>query len=186
MVVAIISCEVGFWVLLVAGLLARYPLNLPHVGLVLLAATPVVDLLLLIFTVTDLRTGGEPGAAHGIAALYLGFSVVFGRRMVAWADRTYRQRVRHETVPDPRPTSWSGKLRAEVIDFGRALLAAALAAVILEICVLLVNGTAYEAQATDTLRGWYGTLGIILAVWLTTGPVWQLFSKPHTTTDERR
>jgi hypothetical protein len=186
MVTAIITCEIGFWVLIVAGLLTRYPLNRPRTGLILLAATPVVDLLLLIFTVTDLRTGGEPGAAHGIAALYLGFSVVFGRRMVAWADRAYRRRVRHETVPDTRPTTWSGKLHDEIIDFGRALLAAVLAAVILEICVLLVSGTPHQAQATDTLRGWYGTLGIILTVWLVTGPVWQLFSKPDAPTGARR
>ncbi|WP_297005218.1 hypothetical protein [uncultured Corynebacterium sp.] len=186
MVTAIIACEIGFWILILAGLTARYPLNMPRTGLVLLAATPVVDLLLLTFTVVDLRSGGEPNAVHGLAALYLGFSVVFGHRMIAWADRTYRRRIRHEDVPDPRPTGYGPKLRAEIIDFGRALLAAGIAAAILEICVLLVNGTPHAAEATDTLRGWYDALEVVLLIWLVTGPVWQFFSRPAAEQDAHR
>ena len=40
MVYAIIACEIGFWVLIAAGLLAKYPLGMPQLGLVLLALTP--------------------------------------------------------------------------------------------------------------------------------------------------
>lgn len=101
MVYAIIACEIGFWVLIALGLLARYPLGMPRVGLVLLALTPVVDVALLVFTVLDPRSGGQPGLAHGLATLYLGFSVVFGKRSIAWADRAYRRRVRGESVEEP-------------------------------------------------------------------------------------
>lgn len=186
MVTAIIACEVGFWILILAGLTARYPLNMPRTGMVLLATTPAVDLLLLTFTVVDLRSGGEPNAAHGLAALYLGFSVVFGHRMITWADRTYRRRVRHEDVPDPRPTGYAPKLHAEIRDFLLAVVAAGIAVAVLEICVLLVHGTPHAAEATDTLRGWYGPLGGILVIWLFTGPVWQLFSRPATRTTAQR
>ncbi|AEK35738.1 hypothetical protein CVAR_0390 [Corynebacterium variabile DSM 44702] len=31
---------------------------------------------------------------------------------------------------------------------------------------------------TDTLRSWYDALEIVLVIWLVTGPVWQLFSRP--------
>jgi len=33
---------------------------------------------------------------------------------------------------------------------------------------------------TDTLRSWYDALEIVLVIWLVTGPVWQLFSRPAT------
>lgn len=173
MVTAIIACEIGFWVLIAAGLVARYPLNLPRTGLVLLAASPVVDLLLLTFTVIDLRTGGEPGFAHGLAALYLGFSVVFGHRVIARADRVYRRRIRHEDVPEP---DRGPALRVETVDFGRALLAAAVATAVLEVCVLLVSGTPQADAATETLRAWYRPMATVLVIWLVTGPVWQLFA----------
>lgn len=34
------------------------------------------------------------------------------------------------------------------------------------------------AEATDTLRGWYDALEIVLVIRLVTGPVRQLFSRP--------
>lgn len=80
------------------------------------------------FTVIDLRTGGQPSLVHGVAALYLGFSVVFGKRSVAWADRMYRRKVRGERVVEPDTGS---KLRKEWVDFGLAVVAAGIAAVVL-------------------------------------------------------
>ena len=169
MVYAIVVCEIGFWVLIALGLLARYPLGMPRLGLVLLALTPVVDVALLVFTVIDLRSGGQPGLAHGLAALYLGFSVVFGKRAIAWADRAYRRRVRGESVAGPTAAS---PLRKEAADFGRAVVAAAIAAAVLELCVLIAGGGP-EALA---LRDWYPRLGLVLAIWFVTGPVWVLLT----------
>lgn len=169
MVYAIVACEIGFWVLIALGLLARYPLGMPRLGLVLLALTPAVDVALLVFTVVDLRSGGQPGPAHGLAALYLGFSVVFGKRAIAWADRAYRRRVRGESVAGPTAAS---PLRKEAADFGRAVVAAAIAAAVLELCVLIAGGGP-EALA---LRDWYPRLGLVLAIWFVTGPVWVLLT----------
>ena len=169
MVYAIIACEIGFWVLIALGLLARYPLGMPRLGLVLLALTPAVDVALRVFTVVDLRSGGQPGLAHGLAALYLGFSVVFGKRAIAWADRAYRRRVRGERVEEPADGS---KLRKEWVDFGRAIVAAGIAAAVLELCVLIAGGGP-EALA---LRDWYPRLGLVLAIWFVTGPLWVMLS----------
>ncbi|PMC61914.1 hypothetical protein CJ204_08175 [Corynebacterium xerosis] len=168
MVYAIIACEIGFWVLIALGLLARYPLGMPRLGLVLLALTPVVDVALLAFTVIDLRSGGQPGLVHGVAALYLGFSVVFGKRSVEWADRAYRRKVRGEHVVKPANGS---KLHKEWVDFGRAIVAAGIAAAVLELCVVIAGGV--EAQA---LREWHPRLGLVLAIWFATGPLWVMLS----------
>lgn len=79
-------CEIGFWVLLRAGLVARYVFKLRRTSNVLLVGTPVLDVVLLVAAVIDLRGGGEAGLAHGLGATYLGFSVAFGHSLIRWAD----------------------------------------------------------------------------------------------------
>ncbi|WP_105034841.1 hypothetical protein [Cryobacterium aureum] len=93
MIIAIIiACEVGFWVLIVLGLVARYVLRLKRTGLTLLAMTPVVDVILLVVTAMDLMSGATATVFHGVAAIYLGFSVAYGHKMIAWADRHFAYR----------------------------------------------------------------------------------------------
>ena len=97
LVVLIVACEIGFWVVLGAGLLARYALRMRRLGAVLLFCTPLVDVVLLVATVFDLRAGGEATSVHGLAAIYLGVSVAFGHSMLRWAD----QRVAHRFAGGP-------------------------------------------------------------------------------------
>lgn len=78
LLVLIISCEVGFWVLLISGLCARYLLNWNRLSSVLLVSVPLVDLVLLGATVIDLRSGTTATIAHGLVAAYIGFAVAFG------------------------------------------------------------------------------------------------------------
>jgi hypothetical protein len=56
---AIIACELGFWVVLFTGLSTRYILDEQRLSMVLLVGVPLVDLLLLAFTVIDLHRGGD-------------------------------------------------------------------------------------------------------------------------------
>lgn len=56
----IITSEVLFWVFLLAGLTARYPLRSPRLGAALLVCAPLVDLITLAAAVIDLRGGAEP------------------------------------------------------------------------------------------------------------------------------
>lgn len=88
----IIACEIGFWVVVLAGLFSRYILKKRKLGIFLLVCTPVVDLLLLMFTIFDLKNGAVATALHGIAAVYIGVSIAFGHRMIQWADGHFHYR----------------------------------------------------------------------------------------------
>jgi hypothetical protein len=99
LIAVIFAAEIAFWALLVSGLATRYLLRRPRLGLALLAATPVIDLALLVATTIDLRRGGAPTLAHALAAVYIGVSVAWGQRIVAWADA----RVAHRFAGGPRP-----------------------------------------------------------------------------------
>lgn len=169
MLIAIIACEIGFWVAITLGLLARYPLNMPRLGLTFFLATPLIDLVLLALVIIQLRDGAEPHLTHGIAALYIGFSVAFGHRAIAWADRTYRRRIRKEPVVEPQHGS---KLRREIESFVRAVIAAAIAVGVLELAIIFAANPA----AAETLRQWHNTLLMVLFIWFITGPVWQFFT----------
>lgn len=168
-VAAILVCEVGFWVVLVAGLLTRYVLHRPRLGAALLVCVPLVDLALLAFTVLDLRRGAEPEFAHGLAAVYLGFSVVFGHSLVRWADVRVAHRWAGGPPPEPKPRSGTReRARREWGEFGRACAAAALSTVLLLAAIALV-GDADTAQ----LWSWITRLGVVLLVWLVTAPLWE-------------
>lgn len=90
--VIIVACEVGFWIFLLSGLTTRYLFRRRRLGLILLATAPLVDVVLLIVTVLDLRGGGTATVAHSLAAFYIGASVAFGHAMVKWADRRFARR----------------------------------------------------------------------------------------------
>ncbi|GLW99990.1 hypothetical protein Misp02_40770 [Microtetraspora sp. NBRC 16547] len=99
MLAVIIGCEVGFWVFLALGLLARYALRMRRTGATLLLAVPLLDLILLVATVVDIRGGAVATWQHGLAAAYLGFSVMFGHRTIKWADAWFS----HRFAGGPRP-----------------------------------------------------------------------------------
>jgi hypothetical protein len=82
----IAGCEIGFWVLLAAGMATRYLLRLPRVGMALLLAVPLVDVVMLVASVIDIRSGGEPSFKHSLAAIFIGVSVGFGHSTLKWAD----------------------------------------------------------------------------------------------------
>ncbi len=87
MLIATIAAEVAFWLCLVAGCLLRYVFNLRKLGLILMAATPIIDLLLLVFFYVSLSQGGKAEFMHGFAAFYIAFSVVFGKDIIGFVDR---------------------------------------------------------------------------------------------------
>ncbi|MPR00044.1 hypothetical protein GB931_19390 [Modestobacter sp. I12A-02628] len=175
MIAAIIACEIGFWVVLGAGLLARYVLRRPRLGAALLVCVPLVDVVLLVLTAVDLGRGAEPESAHGLAALYLGFSVAFGHDMVRWADVRVAHRFAGGPPPAPRPPAGSPARQAlEWRSFRLALLAAAVAATVLGGLLLVVP----DGTDTTALRDFFPVLGVVLAVWLVTGPLWTARRRP--------
>jgi hypothetical protein len=168
LVAAIVACEIGFWVVLVAGLAARYLLRRRRLGAVLLAAVPLVDLALLVLTVVDLRGGTQPRTAHGVAAVYLGFSVAFGPTLVRWADVRAAHRWAGGPAPEPKPAGGTpARLRLEWLEFGRACVAVGISAVLLVGAALLVG----DRADTAPLLAWLLRLALVLAVWLVGWPV---------------
>ncbi|GAA4769209.1 hypothetical protein [Actinomycetospora chibensis] len=170
LVAAIVVCEVGFWVVLAAGLLARYGLHRPRLGAALLICVPLVDLALLAFTAADLRAGGAPSPAHGLAAVYLGFSVVFGHRMVRWADVRAAHRWADGPPPEPAPAhGTSARVRLAWQEWARATLAAGIAVVLLITAIAMVG----DPGRTGELWAWVGRMGWLVALWLLAGPLWE-------------
>ncbi len=83
----IIGCEIGFWIFLFLGLFIRYILKYPRTGKAVLFCVPLLDLTLLFATAIDLHNGTVAEFAHGLAAVYLGFTVVYGSDVVKRLDQ---------------------------------------------------------------------------------------------------
>jgi hypothetical protein len=175
-VAVIIACEIGFWAVLAAGLVTRYVLRRRRVSTVLLAAVPAVDLVLLAATVADLRSGAAPRVEHGLAAVYLGFSVAFGPAVVRWADVRFAHRWAGGPAPAPKPPGGTPeRRRLEWREWGRACVAAAVSAALLLGAVALVG----EHADTTPLMTWLWRLGLVLAVWLIGWPVVETVRSVH-------
>lgn len=161
LVFVIIGCEVGFWVLVGAGLAARYLLRLRRASTVLLALVPLVDVVLLVTTVVDLvGRHAVAGAGHGLAAVYLGFTVVFGHSMIRWADRRFAHRFAAGPAPVKVPKSGPKRAAYEWREWGKAVLASVIAA------VLLLGMAAVVGHRGDALLTWLPRLGVLLGIWL--------------------
>ncbi|WP_409295545.1 hypothetical protein V1498_19350 [Peribacillus sp. SCS-26] len=92
----IVASEIGFWIVIILGLAARYMLKMNKLGLFLLALTPIIDLFLLAAAGFDLSRGAVATKAHAIAAVYIGISIAFGKSMIEWADVRFRYYIAKE------------------------------------------------------------------------------------------
>ncbi|NBE84751.1 aldose epimerase family protein [Micromonospora rubida] len=169
LVAVIIGCEIGFWVVLAAGLVARYPLRRPRLGAALLICVPLVDLVLLAATALDLRRGATANVTHGLAAAYLGFSVAFGRSMVRWADQRFAHWFAGGPPPVRPPKHGWARTRYEWREWGKGLLGWAVACALLGAAILYVD----DAERTHELWNWIQKLTLAIAIWLVAFPVWE-------------
>ncbi|HTF08595.1 MAG TPA: hypothetical protein VK659_10540 [Asanoa sp.] len=169
MIVAlIVASEVGFWVLLGAGLLTRYLLRLRRLSVVLLLGSPVLDLVLLLATTIDLRRGGTAGPMHGLAAIYLGFSVMFGHAMIRWADQRFAHRFAGGPPPWKPPKGGWARARYEWREWGKAVVACGIAAALLGAGILMVG----DAQRAAGLVAWLQRMPGVVVIWFIVGPAW--------------
>ncbi|KUO04764.1 hypothetical protein [Streptomyces caeruleatus] len=133
MIVAlIIACEVGFWVLLALGLAVRYLLKWRRTSVVLLLCEPVLELVLFVATAIDLKNGAEPGWEHGLAALYIGYTVAYGHYTIRWLDGHAAHRLAGAPRPPKPPRYGMARARHEGRLWLRTLLAAAVALTLLQ------------------------------------------------------
>ncbi|MCX5145358.1 MULTISPECIES: hypothetical protein [unclassified Streptomyces] len=149
LVALIIACEIAFWVLLAGGLALRYLAKMPRLGAAVLLCEPLLELVLLVVTTLDLKNGGAPSWTHGLAALYLGYTVGYGHYTVKWLDR--HAAYRFGGGPKP-PGPKYGKARAvhEWKLWTRTLAAAAVALGLLQAAIWYVG----DAADTGGLQTW--------------------------------
>lgn len=160
----IIACEVGFWLVVAAGLGARYFLKWRRVGAVLLLSTPLIDLTLLAASVWDLRSGGEGGARHALAAVYLGYTVVFGHRTIQWADAKVAHRLGQGPPPPKPPTGWMPRFRYELKYWLGIVALYAIAWAVTGLFVLVVGDAEATRPVVEQMAGWAVIVGIA-ALW---------------------
>ena len=139
LIALIIAAEVAFWLVLLSGLVARYGLRRPRLGLALLIATPFVDLLLLAATTIDLRRGGEAALPHALAGVYIGVSVAWGHRMIKWADARFAHRFAGGPAPERPPRTGLGHAARERREWLRHVVAWATGTALLGLGVLVVG-----------------------------------------------
>jgi hypothetical protein len=167
----IIGCEAAFWVLLVLALAARYLWKLDRLSQALLLSLPAVDVLLLIFTALDLRSGTLATHAHGLATAYVGFTVAFGSVAVRWADQHFAHRFANGPPPVPAPKRGLPALRYEMALWARCIVAWAITLALLVALIAFIDNDAI----TKGLNGWFGIALISTVLWFVFGPVWSLF-----------
>ncbi|MER6911732.1 hypothetical protein ABT354_08685 [Streptomyces sp. NPDC000594] len=146
----IIICEVGFWVLLAAGLGARYLLRMPRLGAALLLCEPLLEVVLLIATAIDLRNGAEPGWHHGLAALYIGYTVGHGHRTVKWLDGHAAHRLGGAPPPVAPPRYGMARAAHEGRVWAGTLIGAAVATGLLLLAIRYVG----DSGSTASLEAW--------------------------------
>ncbi|MGP4074668.1 hypothetical protein [Halobacillus sp. K22] len=159
----IVFCEIGFWIVILLGLVTRYVFRKEKLGLIFLALTPVIDLILLITTGIDLYLGATATIAHAIAAVYIGVSVAFGKSMIEWADVRFRYYIMREGPP---PEKLAGMAHATqyLKGWGRHVLAYLIGSLFLVSLIYMINDPSRTAALSDTLRLWSLVLGVDLLI----------------------
>jgi hypothetical protein len=186
--VAVAACEIGFWLLLLGGLTVRYLLRRTRLGGVLLACVPILDVVLLVVTAIDLARGGRADWTYGLAAVYLGFSAVFGPAWVRGADRRFAQRFDAGAAPArPRRSAIGDPLAVQWRLWRRCVLASGVACGALGLLVVVASD-ADRSQALWAGGGWFAQIGALCLAWLVLGPLWTLAASQaarHTHRSER-
>lgn len=172
MIVAlIIACEVGFWVLLALGLAVRYLLKRRRTSVVLLLCEPVLELVLFVVTAIDLRNGAEPSWEHGLAALYIGFTVAYGHYTIRWLDGHAAHRLAGGPPPAKPPRYGLARAGHEGRLWLRTLLAAAVACALLQAAVWYVGDSGDVSSlrsfqwAALRAAGIHGLIALTYLIW---------------------
>jgi len=183
-VTLIVICEVGFWVLLAAGLATRYLLKMPRTGIALLLCEPLLEVLLLVVTAIDLKNGADPSWKHGLAALYIGYTVGHGHRTVKWLDGHAAHRFGGAPRPPKPPQYGMARARHEGKVWLGSVTAAAVASGLLLLAALYVG----DDGNTDSLHGWifvawraagiHGLIALSYAIWPRKAPGGEVSAVP--------
>lgn len=150
----ILACEIAFWIFVLSGLSARYLLQKKKLGSVLLYCTPLVDLALLIFVVFDLKNGASANTFHGLAAVYLGVSIAFGKKMIHWADQHFAYRFANGEKPQKKKVYGKEYAKLERQGWYRHFLAWLIGACFLLLIVLYIQNLEQTFELIRILFIW--------------------------------
>jgi hypothetical protein len=156
----IVACEIAFWVLLAAGLGLRYLARMPRLSVAVLLCEPLLELVLLVVTAIDLRGGAQPDWKHGLAAVYIGFTVTHGHYMIRWADGHFAHRFAGGPPPVRRPKYGRGRTVHEWKMSARAVLGAAVAAGLLQCAAWYVG----DGTRAAPLHAWQDRMGVVAVI----------------------
>lgn len=172
----IIACEIGFWVVIFAGLLTRYIFNNKRLGLFFLALTPVIDLILLLITASDLYNGAVATQVHALAAIYLGVSIAFGKSMIRWADERFLYYVKKQGAKPEKKTGYA-HARHYLKGSLQHLLAFIIGGTFLAAMIYIVGNTGKTEALLQSLKVWALVVAIDLAISLSYF-IWPRAKKP--------
>lgn len=181
LVILIGACEVFFWVFLGSGLVARYVLRARRAGTVLLVSVPILDVVLVSASLVDVAGGSPPALTHGLAAVYLGFTVAFGHSVIRWADARFAHRFAGGPPPPRPPRYGAPKVLHEWREWGKLALAWGIALAVMAVTAL-VAGTGIPAPAAwtaDPMWSWGARLVPVVTVWFAVGPLWTTLAPPR-------
>ncbi|MFF4798734.1 hypothetical protein ACFY1U_09995 [Streptomyces sp. NPDC001351] len=166
----IIACEVGFWVLLAAGLAVRYLLEWRRTSVALLLCEPLLEVVLFVVTAVDLKNGAKPSWGHGLAALYIGFTIAYGHHTIRRLDGHAAHRLAGAPKPVGPPRYGLARARHEGRLWLRTLLAVAIACALLQGAIRYVGDgdtsslRAFQWAALRTL-GIHGIVALTYLIW---------------------
>ncbi|MED3764362.1 hypothetical protein [Ureibacillus terrenus] len=149
----IIAAEIAFWIVIISGLYSRYILKRNQLSLFFFILTPVIDFALLVLTAADLKSGAPASFAHGLAAVYIGVSIAFGKSMIAWADRKFQSRILQKPLQH-RELFGRAKAVYEMKMWGRHLIAYLIGCLLLGAMILYVGIGEKTFPLLRVLSGW--------------------------------
>ncbi|MEV8412196.1 hypothetical protein AB0P45_01075 [Streptomyces niveus] len=183
-VTLIIICEVGFWVLLGLGLVLRYFAKMPRASVAVLLCEPLLEILLLVVTAIDLKNGAEPDWKHGLAAVYIGFSVALGPELIKWADGRFAHRFAGGPPPVRPPKYGKARMVHEWKTAARWIVASAIAMGLLQAAIWYVGSDG----ETGSLQMWQQKMLFVIGLNVVWALSYTLFPKkaPGGTADAER
>lgn len=159
----IIACEIGFWVVILLGLITRYLFKREKLGFFFLALTPVLDLILLLVTAADLYNGATATQVHAIAAIYLGVSIAFGKSMIRWADERFVYYIQKQGSKPVRKTGLA-HARHSLKGSLQHVVAYIIGAAFLVAMIYFIDEPSRSEALSGMLKLWTLVLGIDLVI----------------------
>lgn len=167
----IVASEIAFWIFVAIGLICRYILKREKLGAFLLFCTPIADLILITVTIFDLRHGAVANFFHGLSAVYVGITVVYGPGMIRWADQYFA--FHFADGPSPTKPPKYGMKHAQSARKGwlKHFFTWLVGCLLLSLMILIVGDTSRTESLMRIILLWTGIL-IIDFLWSFSYSIW--------------